>query len=116
MKQYLIIAFAAGLMVITAPVHATGRDHGVNQRQHHQTQQIRQGIKSGELTRPEVKHLIREQQRIRKMERKFRSDGELTFKERARLQSSLDRSSHHIYQEKHDTQQRQPAENPAPGE
>ncbi len=116
MKQYLTIAFAASLMAINAPVHATGRDHGVNQRQHHQVLRIRQGIKSGELTRPEVKHLTREQQRIRRMERKFRSDGELTFKERARLQGRLNRASHHIYQEKHDNQQRQRPESPEPGE
>lgn len=115
MKKLLIIAITAAATAIAAPVHATGdnaapNDHRkgnlIDKREHRQAMRIKQGVKSGALTKPETKRLVREQARIRKMERNFRSDGRLTPKERVRLQHNLNRASAHIFREKHDRQRR----------
>ena len=118
MKKLLIIAITAAATAIAAPVHATGnagdnaapnnhrKGSGVNKREHRQAKRIEQGVKSGALTKDETKRLVREQARIRKMERNFRSDGKLTPKERVRLQYNLNRASAHIFREKHDRQRR----------
>ena len=106
MKHYLIITLATAIIAVSLPVHAGNQDRSINKRQHQQAVRIHQGIESGELTRPETRRLAREQIGIRKMERRFRSDGELTIKERARLQHRLDHASRHIYREKHDAEKR----------
>jgi Ni/Co efflux regulator RcnB len=46
-----------------------------NQRQRNQKQRIRQGVRSGELTRHEVKRLEREQTHIQRDEAWAKSDG-----------------------------------------
>ncbi len=119
MKKLFIIAITAATIAIAAPVHATDdtgdnatpptnqhKGIGINKREHRQAKRIEQGVKSGALTKEETKRLVREQARIRKMERNFRSDGKLTPKERFRLQRNLSRASAHIFREKHDRQRR----------
>jgi hypothetical protein len=78
----------------------------VNQRQRNQQQRIDQGIRSGELTRHEVKRLEREQTHIRHDEARAKSDGVFTPKERARIQREQNRASADIYRQKHDNQDR----------
>ncbi len=88
---------------------ATGltQDHSINDRQHDQQQRIRQGVRSGELTRSEARRLEMEQARIRRDEaRARRSGGRLTPRERARIQRELNHSSRDIRREKHDRQDR----------
>ncbi len=101
-----LCSFVTLTVVALAQAQAGTRDPLVNKRQHQQMMRIHQGVKSGALTKPEAQQLAHEQMRIRKMERHFKSDGVLTFRERARLQHSLDRASHDIYRQKHDAQTR----------
>ena len=76
-------------------------------RQGRQTTRIRQGVRSGELTRRETERLAAEQAAIRTQEAFYRrSGGEFTARERARLQRELQQSSRHIYRQKHDGQDR----------
>ncbi len=83
------------------------RNNGVNERQRDQQQRIRQGIRSGELTRVEAARLERREAQIRLDEAiARRSGGEFTGRERARIQRELDRSSRDIYRQKHDRQDR----------
>ena len=98
--------FAALLAVASVQVQAGTHDPLVNKRQHHQMGRIHEGVKSGALTKPEARRLAHEQANIRKMERHFKSDGILTFRERGKLQRSLNRASHDIYRQKHDEQTR----------
>lgn len=98
---------------LSAPVQARPNDPGVNARQHHQQQRIGQGVRSGELTRGEAHHLQREQRHIRQEERAYRSDGHLSRAERSDLHHDQNRASRHIYNEKHDGQQRQGWQNNA---
>lgn len=83
------------------------RTRSVNARQGRQTTRIRQGVRSGELTRRETQRLAAEQASIRTQEAFYRrSGGEFTARERARVQRELQQSSRHIYRQKHDGQDR----------
>jgi hypothetical protein len=78
----------------------------VDKREHNQQERIRQGIKSGELTRREAIRLEEQEARIRVNEKFAKSDGKITPAERARLEKELNRTSENIYQQKHDNQDR----------
>ncbi|MRR50946.1 MAG: hypothetical protein EG825_08525 [Rhodocyclaceae bacterium] len=80
--------------------------HQVNQRQHHQQGRIGQGMRSGELTRHEARRLGAEQRGIRQEERRYMADGHLSRYERADLRRDQNAANRHIWQQKHDGQQR----------
>ena len=67
---------------------------------------IRQGIRSGELTRQEIRRLEKEQARIRVKEARAKLDGTVTRQERRHLFRNLNRASRDIYRQKHDRQRR----------
>jgi len=106
MKSAIKVMVVIMTLCFVAPAFAGTGDPGVNKRQHRQQRRIGQGVKSGELTRREAVRLEREQVRIARKEARFKSDGELTRRERASLQRDLNRSSRHIYGQKHDEQNR----------
>ena len=78
----------------------------VNERQANQKERIKQGVISGELTTRETKRMAKQQKRIARKERAYRSDGVLTPVERADLQTDLSVTSAKIYRQKHDQQSR----------
>ncbi|HYV04975.1 MAG TPA: hypothetical protein VFB82_10330 [Blastocatellia bacterium] len=80
----------------------------INGRQYREQRRIREGIRSGELTRREAGRLETEQARIRMYERFARRDGYVSPRERAGLDRRLDRASRDIYRQKHDGQDRNP--------
>jgi hypothetical protein len=82
------------------------RDPGVNARQQNQQQRVRQGVRSGELTRRETRNLAEEQRDVRQLERAYKSDGQLTRAERADLHHEQNQASRDIYKQKHDAQDR----------
>jgi hypothetical protein len=83
-----------------------GRGDSIDARQRQQELRIRQGVRSGELTRREARRLQAEQDRIRFEEYRARRDGFVSPRERARIQRRLDDSSRNIYREKNDRQDR----------
>jgi len=89
----------AGLLPITSSAA------GVNQRQQREQVRIRQGVRSGEITRAELRRLEAQQARIHVDERIARRDG-LTQRERERLQRELERASRNIQRQKNDRQDR----------
>ena len=91
-----------GVAVCATPVLASG----INKVEHREQARIRQGIRSGELTRAEARRLEAQQARIRVDERFDRADGKLTLKEREQLRKELHRASRDIYRQKHDNQDR----------
>ena len=99
---FLLTSFAA---VANADGPGT-RSPGVSDRQHHQHHRIKQGVRSGQLTRGEIKDIRKQQQQIRLEKREFKSDGELTLAERKSLHRDLNAASKDIYQEKHDDEVR----------
>ncbi|MGE0131253.1 MAG: hypothetical protein AB7U82_24495 [Blastocatellales bacterium] len=104
-KWFTMAALVA--VIIPAAGLAQGHRYGVNRRERNQQHRIRQGVRSGELTRVEAARLEREQARIRLAEaRARRSGGDFTLRERARIQRGLNQSSRRIYRQKHDRQDR----------
>ena len=98
------IALAFVLTAATAPALAgTPR---LDAREHNQRQRVAQGIRSGELTRPETRRLIRGEIGLHRHERAARADGVVTRAERLRLERNADRMSGRIYRQKHDLQSR----------
>lgn len=99
----VIAATALSVLVSGAALAGTPR---LDQREHNQRQRIEQGVRSGELTRPEAHRLVHGQVHLRRMEAKAKSDGVVTRRERARLEYSADKQSVRIHRQKHDAQDR----------
>ena len=78
----------------------------VDRREQAQRARIRQGVRTGELTRNETRRLAKEEARIRVVERKAKSDGEITKKEARKLDRVLDKASRNIHRQKNDRQDR----------
>jgi len=97
-----------GLLILglSAPVFAGDRTPNLDKREHNQRQRIAQGVRSGELTRPEARRLVRGEKRLHRNERIAKSNGVVTPAERARLQAEANRMSGRIYRQKHDPQTR----------
>jgi len=108
-RFFIAAVTVAGILPMTglAQGYRCRRNDNVNRREYYQRERIRDGIRSGELTRGEAYRLINEQRRIESYERRSRlDDGRLDWQERRRLDRMLDRSSRDIYREKHDRQDR----------
>ncbi|MGH8135571.1 MAG: hypothetical protein ACRER4_04415 [Steroidobacteraceae bacterium] len=98
------IVITAALAAISVPALAgTPR---LDAHEHNQRQRIAQGVRSGELTRPEVRRLFAGERRLHRHERYAKSDGVVTAGERARLERNAARMSARIYRQKHDAQAR----------
>jgi hypothetical protein len=78
----------------------------VNAREHNQKERIKEGVQSGELTKPEAKKLVKQQRNIRKTEAKAKADGTVTSEERTKLDRKQDRANRNIAKQKHDKQDR----------
>jgi hypothetical protein len=96
---FLVVALA-----VAGPIFAA--TPGLDQREHNQVQRIRQGLQSGELTRPETRRLARGEARLRRNEALAKSDGVVTSRERAHLHHEANVESKRIYSQKHDAQDR----------
>lgn len=102
--MFRTLALAAVLTVISVPAIAgTPR---LDAREQNQRQRIAQGVRSGELTRPETRRLVRGEVRLHRHERIAKSDGIVTRGERVSLQRHANRMSDRIYRQKHDRQSR----------
>jgi hypothetical protein len=73
----------------------------VERNQHRQAVRIHQGVRSGQVTRPEAHRLNTQQRRIDRTYRRFAADGNLDRHERSRLGRMQHRASRHIYRAKH---------------
>ena len=105
-----IFCFVAALvgtsLAQTAGPPSRGRTPRIDAREKVQKERIKEGIKSGELTRREARKLIGEQKKMRVHEAKAKADGKVTPRERARLHRELDKASQDIARQKHDRQKR----------
>jgi hypothetical protein len=102
MKRLTILIAATALAVTLAG--AAGADPGaprVQRRLVRQELRIRQGERSGQLTRREARRLQRGERHIRRMEWRARADGRFGPRERVRVHRALDRESWRIWRLKH---------------
>lgn len=114
MKRTLFkVAIAAVMIAGIAPMSGLAqgyryrRSDNINRRQDYQRDRIRNGVRSGELTRREAGRLIHQQRRIESYERRSRlDDGRLDRHERRNIDRMLDRSNRDIYRQKTDRQDR----------
>ena len=97
------VATLVGVMLVTPAFAAPARNpRGINARQQRQTQRIRQGIKSGDVTRGEANRLRGDEAAVRAEERVYRkSGGGLSPAERKDLENDLNKNSREIYRVKH---------------
>jgi hypothetical protein len=103
--QLMAVVLVGGALLI--PAAAQTYPGSINRREARQQRRIRQGVRSGELTRREARRVERREARIRFNEaRARRSGGRFTARERWRIQRQLNRSSRAVYRQKHDRQDR----------
>jgi len=93
-------------LIIAMGITAGFSEERVDERQENQKNRIVDGAKSGSLTRGETKRLVKEQHRINHLEHRLEADGELSTKDKVRLERRQDRASRHIARQKHDGRQR----------
>lgn len=103
----LSLLFAAAAAVAQeATTRAEGFDARVDARQAHQQQRIGQGVADGSLTAHEAARLQHQQVGVAQHEQRIDADGRITRKEAYSLEQHQDRSSWHIYRQRHDRQLR----------
>ncbi len=93
----LAILFCVGLGSVNAQTVKTP---------HHERQRIKQGVKSGELTRGETKTLAMQQKDIHHDKKEARADGKVTHAERKHIRKDERKASRSIYRKKHNARER----------
>ena len=73
-------------------------------RENRQQGRIAEGIQSGELNKHEARRLNRGQRRVDHAQEKAMADGEMTAKEKLKIEKMQDVQSKRIYRQKHDEQ------------
>lgn len=92
-----VVALATGLFAGVAQADTPW----VDKREHRQAVRIFNGVANGSLTFRETGKLLRGQARVRRAERRFKSDGVVTPRERFRLHRKLNRQNRRIHRFKH---------------
>jgi uncharacterized protein YlxW (UPF0749 family) len=99
MKLKLALAIIATCGVLSVQAQ-------VNTRQKNQKERTQQGVESGELTKREAKKIKHQQDKVNDYEAKLRSDGELSGKDKTKLNVAQNKSSKSIYRKKHNKRDR----------
>jgi hypothetical protein len=100
MKRITSVLLAVAILAVTASF-ASAATPRIDRREVRQHARIQQGVRSGELTRGEAHRLRAGQAHVRRMERRAKSDGVVTQRERARIGHAQNRQSRRIYRLKH---------------
>lgn len=106
MKKILLITMLLGLFGVTANTSLGQVTPGADKRQSNQKHRFKKGVKSGEITKREAKSVRKSTKSAKRYEAKAKSDGKVTWKERARLQHKENKSSRKIYRTKHNNRDR----------
>jgi hypothetical protein len=103
-KRLLIAALITGLMSLTAFTQdqpAPAKTPRVMKRQIKQQARIKEGVKSGELTKGETRRLELEQAKIQHDKKAAKADGQVTPQERRKLTREQNKASRDIRRLKH---------------
>lgn len=93
----LALIFCIGLGNVNAQTVKSSR---------HERQRIKQGVKSGELTRAETRTLAYQQRDIHQDRKEARADGVVTRAERRHIRKDQRKASRSIYRKKHNNRDR----------
>lgn len=97
--KFLAVAIAIGLSIGSADAQIRHRV----QNQHHR---IRQGVKSGELTKRETRNLVNDQRELHQDVKLAKSDGKITAGEKKIIKKEENQNSREIYRKKHNKRDR----------
>jgi len=81
-------------------------DAQIKQHAKNQHQRIKQGVKSGELTKAETVNLAKDQKEIRQEVKAAKADGNVTTAERKDIRQDQRQASRKIYRKKHNNRDR----------
>lgn len=98
----ILIAALAFTSIAEAQTHTPV----ITQRQRNQQHRINKGVRNGELTRSEARHLRADERRIREDKRMAKADGHITRAERQRLRRDENRANRDIRRDKHNSRVR----------
>jgi len=85
----------------TPPPPRTPKTPRITKRQINQQARIRQGVKSGEITKGETRRLEKEQAKIQHDKKIAKADGKVTPQERQKIRREQNKASRDIYRLKH---------------
>jgi hypothetical protein len=110
-RAMLITVLVAGTSVVFAdeiqappqsnPAQSDTKTPVINQRQKNHHARIKQGVKSGELTKGEARKLHGEEKTIQTEKQMSKVDGKVTPAERAKIRKDQRKASKDIYRLKH---------------
>ena len=102
MKRTVMMLMLASLMVgFAAVASAQTASRRIDRREMRQEYRIRQGVRSGQLTRGEAMRLRGGERHIRRMEWRAKADGRFGRWERGRVWRAENRESRRIWRLKH---------------
>lgn len=102
MKSLRVVLLALAVAMLTATVaSAHPVTPRVDRREARQGARIHHGVRTGQLTRGEVRRLRAGQVRVHRMERRAKADGFVGARERAQLNRAQNRQNRRIYRLKH---------------
>lgn len=93
---------AATVLILTLGINTTE----AQQRTRVQKQRVKQGVRSGELTRAETRSIARMHRDTRRDVRQAKSDGVITHKERKEISRDKRHTNRAIYRKKHNRRHR----------
>ena len=108
-KNLFSVLTAFALLSASYSASAQTATPGINARQRNEQARIRQGVRSGELTRAEAARLRAREADIRQDKRAAKADGVVTRDERHEIRKDENQASRAIYRQKHDGQERRRA-------
>lgn len=101
MKIKILGGLLVAALAVTSVANAQTHTPVINHRQHNQERRINQGVRSGELTRNETRHLRKDERGIRAEKRTAMAEGRMTPHERRHIRHQENRVSRKIYRDKH---------------
>lgn len=87
---------------------AASKPVDMNAREKHQDKRIEKGMANGEISKHEAKRLKMEQRGIDRVQKRAEADGQVSDKERARIDRMQDRAGKDIKRQRHDEQKAKP--------
>ena len=107
MKSIRVLLLVAAFAALTATIAAANpvTPH-VDRREARQAERIRDGVRSGELTRGETRRLVQGQRHVHRLERRAKADGCVTPQERRHLNRAQNHQSRQIHRFKHNGRER----------
>lgn len=106
MKIKIFGGLLIAALAVTSITQAQTQTPVITHRQHNQDRRINRGVRSGELTRNETRHLRSDENRISRDKRMAKADGRVTHAERRHLRREENRTSRAIYRDKHNNRVR----------